>query len=91
MDKGKLVWGHWRPPYLFGICVYAFACRFMIMIVFFSFWPQWKAPIPATMNFNCLVTGSVALISAFYYRVWAQRTYSGPVVEKTKSIAVTCR
>ena len=73
--------GLWRLPGLFGICVNAFAYIFMIIVIFLCFWLQGKAPTPAAMNFSCLVTGSVALISAFYYRVWAHRTYSGPVVE----------
>lgn len=80
-DIGQLAWGPWRIPGLFGLCVNTFACIYMVIIIFFSFWPQGKAPTPATMNFSCLVTGSVALLSCLYYLVWAHRTYSGPVVE----------
>jgi hypothetical protein len=33
------------------------------------------------MNWAILVTGTIALLSAVYYAVWARKTYHGPIVE----------
>ena len=78
---GQLVWGPWRIPGLFGIGVNAFACGYMVLIIFFSFWPQGQDPTPVTMNYSCLVTGAVAIFSAIYYMLWAHKSYEGPVVD----------
>ena len=79
--KAHLVWGYWRLPARLGICVNTFACVFMIIIIFFSFWPPTVAPTASTMNYSCLVTGSVAITSVIYYNLWARKTYNGPLVE----------
>lgn len=68
LDTGpQLVWGPWRMPGVLGIICNSFACVFMVIITFFSFWPQGLDPTPATMNWSCLVTGAVAMLSATYY------------------------
>ena len=40
-----------------------------------------KGPEAATMNYSCLVTGTVAIASALYYVAWAHKTYHGTVVD----------
>ncbi|PQE07885.1 choline transport protein [Rutstroemia sp. NJR-2017a WRK4] len=78
-----LNWGPWRISGLLGTLNNAFACIFMIIILFFSFWPITIHVQPSTMNFSILVTGSVALLSICYYFLWSNRTFKGPVMETT--------
>ncbi|PQE26536.1 Amino acid polyamine transporter I protein [Rutstroemia sp. NJR-2017a BBW] len=78
-----LNWGPWRISGLLGTLNNAFACIFMIIILFFSFWPITIHVQPSTMNFSILVTGSVALLSMCYYFLWSNRTFKGPVMETT--------
>jgi len=77
----RAIWGPWRIPGVFGIANNAFACAYLAFVFFFSFWPSFKDVTPATMNWSILVTGTIALLSAMYYLVWARKTYHGPVVE----------
>lgn len=68
-------------PGIFGIAVNAFGCVYMLVIMFFSFWPPVTPTTTATMNFSVLVTGSVIGFGALYYLFYARRLYVGPVVE----------
>ena len=77
----RLVWGPWRIPGIFGIINNTFACAYMIVVWFFSFWPPTDPTMPSTMNYASLVAGSVLLFSMFYYFVWGKRYYTGPIVE----------
>ena len=54
-----LTWGPWHVPGVIGIALNVFVCAFLAVAWFFSFWPSDKAVKPATMNYNCLVWGSV--------------------------------
>ena len=76
-----LTWGPWRIPGAFGIFVNAVACVYMVVILFFSFWPPATPVTAATMNFSSLVTGAVVVFGVVYYAVWARKIYTGPVVE----------
>lgn len=77
----KLVWGPFHLPGLFGIIVNGFACIYMLVVIFFSFWPPVTPTTAKSMNYTVLVTGAVAGFSVIYYFLWARKTYSGPVVE----------
>lgn len=77
----RLIWGPWRIPGLLGIINNAFACAYMIVIWFFSFWPPTNPTTPSTMNYASLVAGSVVLFSIFYYFVRGKRYYTGPIIE----------
>ena len=68
-------------PRVLGIIVNVYACIWMIIVLFFSFWPPATPVQPSTMNYSVLVTGSVAICSTIYYQVWAHKAYSGPIVE----------
>lgn len=76
-----LIWGPWRIPGSLGIINNVFACAYMVVIWFFSFWPPTDPTSPSTMNYASLVAGSVILFSIFYYFIWGRRFYTGPVVE----------
>ncbi|KAI4708809.1 hypothetical protein J4E89_006210 [Alternaria sp. Ai002NY15] len=77
----RAVWGPWRLPGAIGIANNVFACAYLSFVFFFSFWPSFAEVTPANMNWAILVTGTIAVISAVYYAVWARKTYHGPVVE----------
>lgn len=77
----QLTWGPWRIPGVFGIAVNAFACVYMIVIIFFSFWPPVTPTLASTMNYSPLVLGAVMIFSVVYYLLWARRVYKGPIIE----------
>ena len=80
-SEGRLVWGPVHMPGYLGIAVNAFACLYMIVILFFSVWPPATPTTAASMNYSVLMFGAAALLSSFYYVLWARKTYTGPVVE----------
>ncbi|EQK99679.1 amino acid/polyamine transporter I [Ophiocordyceps sinensis CO18] len=65
--ESGLAWGPWHLPGVYGIANNTFACIFMIIIWFFSFWPPAKPTSAATMNLSVVMTGSVVIFSAVYY------------------------
>jgi|SRR6186713_3503106 len=74
-------WGPWRLKGYLGIANNIFACAYLILIVFFCYWPS-TLPVDATnMNYSSLVLGSLAIFSVVYYFVWAKKTYNGPIIE----------
>ncbi|EWZ97206.1 hypothetical protein FOWG_04400 [Fusarium oxysporum f. sp. lycopersici MN25] len=76
-----LAWGRWHVPGVFGIINNTYACLYLALIWFFSFWPPAANPNVASMNFAVLITGCVFIFSVIYYLTWARREYKGPVVE----------
>ena len=80
-DRTNLVYGPWFVPGVYGIVVNAFACVYLIILIFFCMWPS-KLPITAdNMNYTALVTAVVIAFSIGYYHFWARHIYTGPVVE----------
>ena len=80
-DDGKLVFGPWYIPGMYGIAVNAFACAYLTVLIFFCMWPS-QLPVTAeNMNYTALVTVAVIAFSMGYYYFWARRIYTGPVVE----------
>src|SRR6186713_2953488 len=47
-----LVWGPWRVPGALGIGVNAIACAYLLVVVFFSFWPPSMTVELAEMNYS---------------------------------------
>ncbi|KAL9014068.1 MAG: hypothetical protein Q9173_001277 [Seirophora scorigena] len=80
-QSSQLMWGPFHVPGIPGIAINVASCSFLVIIIFFSFWPPVTPVTPATMNYSVLVTGFVLIFSAVYYVLWAHRTYTGPVVE----------
>lgn len=77
---GKLVWGPWKMPEVLGRLVNAFACVYLPIVFFFTFWPPATPVTPVMMNYSSLVLGFVAIVSGLYYTLRAHKTYKGPVV-----------
>ncbi|KAF2197262.1 amino acid transporter [Delitschia confertaspora ATCC 74209] len=76
-----LSWGPWRLKGVLGVANNAIACSYLLLLIFFSFWPATPNVTAENMNYAVLVTGSVSLFSVAYYLIWAKRSYTGPVVE----------
>jgi len=79
--NARLIWGPWHVPGIFGIINNAYACCYMIFVIFWSVWPP-KTPVTAsTMNYSVVVTGGVMILSAIWYYVKAKHEYKGPLID----------
>lgn len=77
----ELSWGAWYIPGVLGPTVNLLAIIYVLIILFFSFWPP-EVPVDATnMNYTVLVTGAVSLFSVTWYYAWGRRDYKGPVID----------
>jgi len=79
--SGHPSWGPWRIAEPFGTIINAFGCMFMVVILFFSFWPTAMDPTVQTMNFSSVMLVGVIVISVLYYIIWARKVYTGPIIE----------
>lgn len=77
----SLTWGPWRMKGALGVANNAVAICYLLLIIFFSFWPTQMNPTVGQMNWAVVVTGSVALFSVIYYAMYARKSYTGPIVE----------
>lgn len=77
----ELIWGPYHIPAAFGIAVNIFSVAYMIIAVFFSYWPPVTPVTVSTMNYSSLVTVCVVAFSLIYYFVRARKVYSGPIVD----------
>ncbi|KAL8783597.1 MAG: hypothetical protein Q9213_004526 [Squamulea squamosa] len=77
----NLTWGPFRFPGPLGIAINVAGCIYMIIILFFSFWPPTREVDAASMNYSVLVTGFWILFGIVYYFVYAKRMYKGPLME----------
>ena len=81
IGPGRLYWGVWRIPGVLGIANNIFACLYLILLIFWSFWPPATPVAPSTMNFAVLIWGSLIIFAVGWYFAVARKTYKGPVVE----------
>jgi len=84
--EGRLVWGPWKMPGIFGTINNIYACVYMIFVIFWSVWPPVTPVSASTMNYSIVVTGGVMILSAIWYMVRARREYHGPIVEDDVAI-----
>ncbi|KAI4232758.1 MAG: hypothetical protein L6R40_007304 [Gallowayella cf. fulva] len=77
----NLTWGPFHVPGALGVAINTIGCLYMVVIIFFSFWPPVTPVTPQTMNYSVLVTGFTILFSIVYYLVYARRIYKGPLME----------
>ncbi|KAI0818235.1 amino acid/polyamine transporter I [Xylaria sp. FL0064] len=85
--SANCTWGPWRLHGISGIVNNALTCAFLLYVLFFSFWPAFIEVTPQNMNWSILVTGEVVIFSVLYYLVWARKSYTGPVIEISPSLA----
>ncbi|KKA18756.1 Amino acid transporter [Rasamsonia emersonii CBS 393.64] len=76
-----LTWGPFRIPGIFGIIVNSIAVIYLIIAIFFSFWPTKRVVTVESMNYSSVGYSSVVIISVVYYFVRARKVYTGPVIE----------
>lgn len=85
ISEDTLMWGPTRIPEPFGTVVNAFGCAYLLVLLFFSFWPTAINPTVQTMNMSSLMVGVTIIWSIVYYLVWARKFYTGPVIETGRS------
>jgi amino acid transporter len=79
--QARLIWGPWNVPGILGTINNAYACVYMIFVIFWSFWPP-VTPVDAqTMNYSVVVTGGVIIFSIVWYHVRGKREYQGPLID----------
>ncbi|EED18761.1 GABA permease, putative [Talaromyces stipitatus ATCC 10500] len=77
----KLVWGPFHLKGIVGIAVNVFAIVYMLITVFFSFWPPTAEVTVSTMNYSAVGTVGTMTLSLLYYFFRARHVYEGPIVE----------
>lgn len=77
-----LMWGPWRVPGLLGTINNAFACVYILFVLFWSFWPPTTPATAENMNYSVLVTGAVIGFSIVYYFIWGKTQYLGPLIDR---------
>ena len=78
----RLVWGPWHVPGLLGTINNAYACCYMIFVIFWSVWPpDWEVQAES-MNYSVVVTGGVMILSTIWYFVRGKREYKGPLIDQ---------
>lgn len=65
-----------------GLPINIIAVCFLMISVFFSFWPPATPVKPETMNWSCAVFGGVVLIGLVWYGVHGRKAYNGPIIER---------
>jgi choline transport protein len=80
--QAPLQWGPFHLPGWLGIINNAYACCYMIFVIFWSVWPP-VTPVDAeTMNYSVVVTGGVVIFSMVWYFVRGRKEYQGPTVDE---------
>jgi choline transport protein len=77
----RLIWGPWHVPGILGIINNAYACVYMIFVIFWSVWPPETPVTASTMNYSVVVTGGIMILSAIWYFVKARKVYTGPLID----------
>ncbi|GIJ86412.1 hypothetical protein Asppvi_005300 [Aspergillus pseudoviridinutans] len=77
----KLAWGPFHVPGIWGTAVNTYAVIYMVIVVFFSFWPSQMSVDKTTMNFSVVGTVGTILLALLYYVLRARKVYTGPVME----------
>ncbi|KAI4688979.1 hypothetical protein J4E81_007696 [Alternaria sp. BMP 2799] len=76
-----LQWGPWRVPGVLGVANNIFACIYLFVMWFFSFWPGSVEVNAQSMNFSSVTFGGTVLFAVIWYFVRGRKTYVGPIVE----------
>lgn len=76
-----LQWGPWKVPGILGAGNNLFACGYLLIMWFFSFWPSDVHVSAQSMNFSSVTFGGTVLCAVAWYLVRGRNTYVGPLVE----------
>ncbi|KAJ5137874.1 amino acid transporter [Penicillium atrosanguineum] len=77
----KLVWGPFHVRGIWGILLNGYAVIYMIIVIFFSYWPSDMNPSVQDMNYSVVGTVGVVFLAIVYYFARARHIYQGPVLE----------
>lgn len=81
ISQAPLIWGPWKVPGILGTINNAYACVYMLFVLFWSVWPS-ETPVDyTTMNYSVVVTGGVLILSGVWYFVRARKEYQGPLID----------
>lgn len=78
---GNLHWGPWKIPEPFGLLNNIFACLYLVLVFFWSFWPASKEVTAVSMNYDILIYGVMVGFAMIWYFVRARHYYKGPIIE----------
>ena len=84
--QASLVWGPFHLPGLLGIINNAYACVYMVFVIFWSVWPPDTPVNYTTMNYSVVVTGGVIIFSIVWYLVHGKQDYHGPTVDEDVAV-----
>jgi choline transport protein len=79
--QAHLVWGPWHIPGILGTINNAYACMYMVFVIFWSVWPPQTPVSASTMNYSVVVTGGVIIFSIVWYYVRGRKEYKGPLID----------
>lgn len=80
--KGESIkYGPWKMGN-FGIVANAFSAVFLVISVFFSFFPPATPVTLVTLNWSILVFGGFIILGLVWYAVLGRKQYDGPVLER---------
>ena len=91
LDEVPLQWGPFSIPGIFGIINNAYACVYMVFVVFWSVWPPATPVTAESMNYSIVVTGGVIIFSIVWYFIKGRKEYKGPIVDDEVSERVDRR
>ena len=77
----KLIWGPWHIPGILGTINNAYACVYMVFVIFWSVWPPVTPVTASTMNYSVVVTGGVLILAGVWYAIRGRHEYRGPLVD----------
>ncbi|KIX02360.1 uncharacterized protein Z518_08301 [Rhinocladiella mackenziei CBS 650.93] len=79
--QASLIWGPFHIPGVLGTINNAYACVYMIFVIFWSVWPP-VTPVDAeTMNYSVVVTSGVIIFSIVWYYIRGRKEYDGPLID----------
>jgi choline transport protein len=81
VDLETVQWGPWKVPGALGVANNLFACVYLVLLWFFSFWPGSVEVTAQSMNFSSVTFGGTVLFVVVWYYVRGKKTYVGPIVE----------
>lgn len=81
VSSETLQWGPWKVPGPLGIANNIFACAYLLVMWFFSFWPGNVHVFAGSMNFSSVTFGGTVLFAVAWYLVQGRKTYAGPIIE----------
>ncbi|KAJ5729285.1 uncharacterized protein N7483_003793 [Penicillium malachiteum] len=80
--QAPLIWGPWKVPGIFGTMNNAYACIYMLFVIFWSVWPPQTPVNYSTMNYSIVVTAGVLILSGIWYLIRARKEYQGPLIDE---------